>query len=496
MPVFHRLPALALGFAFLSASNAWGMAAPTGDAPTPSDPATSTSTAGASRSGTAIEARTLLEQLVSFHSAAGQAAVLPMSEYLAARFAEAGFPASDIELLRRDGDVAMLVRYRPASANKKSPVVFLAHMDVVDARREDWATDPFTLTENDGFLYGRGVVDNKFGVLTLAQAFIRLKREGFVPDRELVLAFSGDEETRMQTTRMLADRLKGAAFAVNSDAGGGYRGKNGAATYGIQAAEKTYASFELSTRNEGGHSSSPRPDNAIYELAAALQKIAAHRFPVKWNAVSLDGFAAMAPTVGGELGEAMLRFTKHPGDAAAVAVLEKEPGTDRDLRTTCVATMLKAGTAENVLASAATATVNCRIFPGETIAEVKSTLARVAGNPALEIKVLGDPVESPVSEVPAEARQALDAVLAVRAPQASVSTYMEAGGTDGLWFRRAGIPTVGIGPLFSTDDSNYSFHGNNERLPLAEFNDGLDHYYRFIRALAGGEGMAGETASD
>jgi acetylornithine deacetylase/succinyl-diaminopimelate desuccinylase-like protein len=293
----------------------------------------------------------------------------------------------------------------------------------------------------------------------------------------------------MRTTRVLADKLKGAAFVVNSDAGGGYMGKNGAATYGIQAAEKTYATFELTTRNDGGHSSSPRPDNAIYELAAVLQKIAVHRFPVKWNAVSLDGFTAMAPTVEGELGKAMLRFAQHPGDAAAVAILEKEPGIDRDLRTTCVATMLKAGIAENALASAATATVNCRIFPGETVAEVQSTLASVAGNPALEIKVLGEPVESPVSEVPAEARRALDAVLAVRAPKASISTYMEAGGTDGLWFRRAGMPTVAMGPLFSTDESNYNFHGNNERLPVSEFNGGLDHYYRFIKALAGADGQ-------
>ena len=468
MYIRHRLAILVSALVFVAAGHA--APAPVTDTASPA---------------VAQEARTMLERLVSFRSAAGHAGVLPMAQYLSEQFIEAGFPASDIELVRVKDDVAMIVRYRPASATAKAPVIFLGHMDVVDARREDWATDPWTLTEKDGFLYGRGAVDNKFGVLTLAQAFMRLKRAGFVPDRELVLAFSGDEETDMQTTRVLADRLKGAAFAVNSDAGGGYRGSNGMATYGIQAAEKTYATFELTVRNEGGHSSSPRADNAIYELAAALQKIAAHRFPVKWNAVSLDSFKAMAPAVGGELGKAMLQFAQHPGDASAVAVLAKEAGIDRDLRTTCVATMLEAGTAENVLASTATATVNCRIFPGETIADVQATLARVAGNPALEIKVLGEPVESPVSEVPVEARRALDAVLAVRAPGASVSTYMEAGGTDGLWFRRAGVPTVAMGPLFATDGSNFAFHGNNERLPLAAFNDGLDHYYRFIKALAG-----------
>ncbi|RZA28862.1 MAG: M20/M25/M40 family metallo-hydrolase [Lysobacteraceae bacterium] len=445
----------------------------------------STSRAADAPPAEAAEARQMLERLVSFRSVAGQAGVLPLARYLGERFEEAGFPASDIELLRAQDEVALIVRYRPAAAATKAPVVFLGHMDVVDAVAADWATDPWVLTEKDGFLYGRGAVDNKYGVLTLAQAFMRLRREGFVPDRELVLALSGDEETsRMQTTRLLASRLEGAAFAVNSDAGGGYRGGNGAATYAIQAAEKTYATFEFTTRNEGGHSSAPRADNAIYELAAALQKLAAHRFPVKWNAVSLDAFAALAPTVGGALGQAMARFASQPGDAGAVATLEKEAWVDRDLRTTCVATMLKAGIAENVLAGAATATVNCRIFPGETIAGVQSELARVAANPALEIKVLGDPVESPVSEVPVEARRALEAVLAVRAPGASVSTYMEAGGTDGLWFRRAGIPTVAMGPLFSSDGSHYNFHGNNERLPLAEFHGGLDHYYLFIQALA------------
>lgn len=475
-PIHRQLLLLALCLVCVPASQAASLGDKGMDAPAP-PPATATA------------ARAMLDKLVAFPTTSGSDAVQQMAQYLEGQFIDAGFDQADIELIPVDDGIGMIVRYRPAAttATTKKPVLFLAHMDVVEANREGWATDPWVLTEQDGFLYGRGVVDDKFGVLTLAQAFMRLKREGFVPDRELVLAFSGDEETGMATTRVLAERLKGAAFAVNSDAGGGYRGKDGTTTYGIQAAEKTYATFELTTRNKGGHSSVPRPDNAINELAVALLKISAHRFPVKWNDVSLAGFTALAPAMGGDIGKAMARFATHPGDPSAVAVLEQDPGTDRDLRTTCVATLLRAGTVENALPPSATATVNCRIFPGESIDGVRSILAQLAGNPAMEIKILGEPAESPVSEIPDEARRALDAVLAIRAPGASVSPYMEAGGTDGLWFRRAGIPTVGMGPLFSTDDSNYSFHGNNERLPLEEFNGGLDHFYLFIKALAGGE---------
>lgn len=434
------------------------------------------------------EARQMFDKLVSFQTVAGRGAVPAMADYLATQFKAAGFAPSDIETLPLGDSVGMTVRYRGAAGSTAKPVLFLAHMDVVDAKRDEWKTDPWTVTEKDNALYGRGTVDNKFGVLTLAQAFIRLKREGFVPDRDLVLAFSGDEETGMATTRVLAQRLKGAAFAINSDAGGGYRGKSGSATYGYQAAEKTYATFELTVRNPGGHSSRPRVDNAIYDLARSLQKIEQHRFPSKWNDVSLASFRALMPVVDKKARPAIAAFLASPSERTAQAVIRQDPSFVGDLRTTCVATMLRAGMVENALPTAATATVNCRIFPGETVAEVRSALARIAANKKLEFKTLGDPQESPISVMPAEARNALDAVLAVRAPKASVSPYLEAGGTDGLQFRRAGIPTLGVGPLMSSDESNYNFHGINERLPLPEFENGLDHYYLFIKALAGGDG--------
>ncbi|GAA4854692.1 M20/M25/M40 family metallo-hydrolase [Luteimonas vadosa] len=434
------------------------------------------------------EARQMLGALVGYRTVAGQGNVPAMARYLAGEFRKAGFSPEDIELVPSGETVGLLVRYRGAPGSKEAPIAFLAHMDVVDADPSEWTHDPWTLEEVDGRLHGRGVVDNKYGLLTLTQAFLRLRRRGFVPDRDLVLAFSGDEETGMASTRLLADRLRGAAFAVNSDAGGGYRpAGDGTPSYYIQAAEKTYATFELTARNKGGHSSAPRADNAIYQLSAALLRIAAHRFPVRWNAVSLAGLATTAGDLGDdpELAKAITDFVASPGHPASLRRMEQEEWLSRELRTTCVATMLQAGIVENALPTAARATINCRIFPGETIDDTRAALAQAAGDPALELTVVGDPVEGPMSPVPAALTVALERTLKIRLPGARVSPYMEAGATDGVAFRRAGIPTVGAGPLISTDGSDYNFHGIDESLPVSQFEQGLDHYYLFIQALAG-----------
>lgn len=439
------------------------------------------------------ETRAMFEKLISFPTVAGRGAVPKMAGYLAGELVGAGFEAGDIEILTIGDSAALVARYRGAAGSDKKPVLFLAHMDVVEARREDWDFDPFMLTERDAVLYGRGVVDNKYGVLTLTQAFMRLKREGFTPDRDLILAFSGDEETGMITTRALAERLKGAAFAVNSDAGGGFRPANGGpGAYGLQAAEKTYATFEVTAKNDGGHSSAPRADNAIYELADALKKIEAFRFPARWNSVSLAGFAAIAPTLDGDARKAVERFVAKPGDVRALKVMSADPSIDRDLRTTCVATMLRGGHAENALPQTATATVNCRIFPGDPVSDVRSALTSVMANNKLEIATLDEPLESPVSEVPPEVSTAIAEVVKVRAPGAIVSPYLEAGGTDGLHFRRAGVPTIGAGPIISLEGDEYNYHGKNERLPVARFNDGLDHFMIFVRALAGADAAAAD----
>ena len=448
----------------------------------------SSAQAGEASSEVKAEARTLFARIISFPTQEGRGQVPALARYLVGELKTAGFRDSEMEIVPLGETAGLIVRYPGRAGSTKPPVILMAHMDVVAASKEDWGgRDPYILTEENGVFFGRGVVDNKYGVLNITQAFMRLRREGFVPDRDLILAFTGDEETTGKTAVVLAARLKGAAYAINSDAGGGFRGGgNEKASYALQVAEKTYATYELTAHNSGGHSSAPRPDNAIYELAAALTKISAYRFEARWNPVTLESFRLTAPGLEGGLGKAMGRFAADPHDRAALAELDKS-WVSNELRTTCVATMLRGGHAENALPVAATATINCRIFPGQTIAQVQAALLKVAGDSRLEIKAIGDPIESDVSVPPEELRVALAKVLAIRSPGVVAIPYMEAGATDGLYYRSAGIPTLGVGGLFMSQGVDYNIHGNNERLPVAQFDDGLDHFYLLIKALTGGE---------
>ncbi len=292
----------------------------------------------------------------------------------------------------------------------------------------------------------------------------------------------------MVTTRMLAyDRpdLANAAFALNSDAGGGTLDSQGKAiVYGIQAAEKIFATWEISIRNPGGHSSRPRADNAIYDLAEIVSNIQAHRFPVRWSDMTRAYFRETGTQRGGEVGEAMIRFADNPRDKAASDRLAQEPAYVGTTRTTCVVTMLAAGHAENALPQSATATVNCRIFPGESVEEVEAVLRDVAGNPAAEFVMLGDPTESPVSDLRADVLAAVSKAVHARYPGVALIAYMESGGTDGMHFRRAGIPTWAMSGRFM-DPADMFAHGLNERAPIEAFYGALDHWSIILRELAG-----------
>jgi carboxypeptidase PM20D1 len=430
-------------------------------------------------------ARALLERAVAFKSTEEHGETPAFAAFLAGEFAKAGFPRRDIEIVEAGKSAGLVVRYRGDGSAREAPILFLAHMDAVEADPADWDYDPWTLTEKDGVFYGRGVTDNKQGVVSLTRAFIRLRKEGFVPDRDLVIAFTGDEETGMATTQALADKLKDAAFAINSDAGYGVIAPDGqSALYYVQAAEKTYATFEITATNPGGHSSAPRADNAIYELAAALKKIEAHRFPTMWNEISLRALEAQAEAMG-DAGRAVAEFVRRPGDRKLQSQLQDDPGFARVTRTTCVATKLRAGHAENALPQSATATVNCRIFPGVAVDDVQSELARIVGNDALEIRSLHPSLESPVSIPTPEIEAAIGKAVTARFPGARIVPYLEAGGTDGLHFRRAGVPTFGVGSVFVRPTDELNFHGRNENLPVEAFYKGLDHWPILIRALAG-----------
>jgi acetylornithine deacetylase/succinyl-diaminopimelate desuccinylase-like protein len=361
-------------------------------------------------------------------------------------------------------------------------------MDVVEAYDEDWERPPFTLTADETNFYARGTIDNKFGVAQLTSTFIRLKKEGFVPTRDLIIAFSGDEESGMTTTRMLAYErpdLAEAEFALNSDAGGGDLDVNGKAiTYNIQAAEKTYVTWEITVRNPGGHSSRPREDNSIYDLADAIKNIQGYKFPVQYSDMTRNYFKVSGEQLGGELGAAMQAFAKDPTDAAAAERLAREPSYVGTTRTTCVVTMLKAGHAENALPQSATATVNCRVFPGVPVSEIEATLKQVVGNDAVEFEQIYEATESPISELREDVVDAVSEAVQMRYPTVQLLAYMESGGTDGMHFRRAGIPTWAVSGIFMNPDEMFA-HGLNERVPIKAFYDALDHWSIIIRKLAG-----------
>lgn len=322
----------------------------------------------------------------------------------------------------------------------------------------------------------------------LSSTFIRLKKEGFIPNRDIFLVFTGDEETSMLTTKMLANQrpeLANAEYALNSDAGGGDLDANGKAiAYLVQAAEKTYMSFELTLRNKGGHSSRPRFDNAIYELSTALLNVRDYHFPVMWSDMTREFFKVSGTQLGGELGEAMKAFALDPTNKKASGRLETESSYVGTTRTTCVTTMLKAGHAENALPQSASATVNCRIFPGVSVEDVKQTLQKVVDNDAIEFVTLGEPIESPISELRDDVMAAIKNAVHARYPNVQIIAYMESGGTDGMHFRKAGIPTWALTSVFMDPDEMFA-HGLNERLPIKTFYGGLDHWSLILKKLTG-----------
>ncbi|MBT4521946.1 MAG: M20/M25/M40 family metallo-hydrolase [Halieaceae bacterium] len=411
-----------------------------------------------------------------------------IANYLAAELVAAGFDSDDVEVVPLGETAALIARFRGDGSAGKRPILFLGHMDVVEALAKDWVRPPFELTSDETNFYARGAIDNKFGVSQLTSTFIRLKKEGFIPTRDLILAFSGDEETSMNTTKMLAYErpdLAKAEYALNADAGGGSLDARGnALIYRIQAAEKTYVTWEITVRNPGGHSSRPRPDNAIYDLASAIKKIQDYQFPVRWSEMTLAYFQETGKQLGGELGEAMIRFAYDPEDKTASDRLAVEGSYVGSTRTTCVVTMLKAGHAENALPQSATATVNCRIFPGVAAADIEAELKRAVASDAVEFEMLYDPTESPISELRPDIVAAVSKAVHGRYPGLKIIPYMESGGTDGMHFRKAGIPTWAISGVFMNPNEMFA-HGLNERLPIAAFYGALDHWSIIIKELAG-----------
>jgi carboxypeptidase PM20D1 len=439
------------------------------------------------------QALEIFRDIIAVRTAEGHGKVPEVADYLAQRFLAGGFDREDVHVLpltlsTGEETASLVVKYRGDNSSGRKPILLMAHMDIVDALPEDWERDPYTLIEEDGYFFGRGTLDNKMGVTTLTTTFLRLKAEGFTPTRDLVIAFTGDEETLMESIRDLVTthrELTDAEYVLNSDGGGGVLDTDHhAKAYYLQAAEKTYASFNLTIRNPGGHSSMPRKDNAIYELAEALRNIEAYQFPVQTNEVTRAFFETMATMTPGEAGAAMRRFAEDPQDRQAIEVIGRDPAKVGLIRTTCVATMLSAGHAENALPQSATATVNCRIFPGVAPDLVKDELLAAAKNAALEISYLDEPRAGPASELNEVVTGAVTQAVHARYPGIPIIPYMAPYGTDGRETRIAGMPTYGIAGLFSREEDEFA-HGLNERVKVREFFGALEHWHRILKTLAG-----------
>ena len=437
------------------------------------------------------KAREIFQRVVAIPSSIGNHRVPEVAEYLASEFRAAGFADKDITIvpfsMPADKTAVLVVRYR-GNGTGGGPILLLAHMDVVVARRTDWERDPFQFIEENGFFYGRGTYDDKHGVTALTTMFLRMKAEKYVPKRDLIIYFSGDEETSQATTvAMTRDHreLIEAEFALNSDAGGGSlddtTGKP--LSYGLQTSEKTYADFTLTVHNPGGHSSAPRADNAIYDLATALVSLRQYSFPVMWNETTIASMRAGGKSTPGELGAAMSKFARNPNDAAAAQIIAASPSHVGQTRTTCVATRLDGGHANNALPQSATATVNCRIFPGAKVSDVQVQLQKIVGD-KVEIQVIGEPMSSDPSPLRADVVTAVTHAVETIHPGVPVVPQQASGATDGLVFRAVGIPTYGTDMVFIRPRDEFA-HGLNERVPVQSYYDSLEMWYILVKELAG-----------
>jgi acetylornithine deacetylase/succinyl-diaminopimelate desuccinylase-like protein len=434
-------------------------------------------------------AREILAQLIAIRTTDSLGAT-PAAQALAARFKAAGFPAEDIQVLGpHPAHQNLVVRFRGDGTGGK-PILFLSHLDVVDAKREDWSVDPFVLTERDGWFYGRGTYDIKDEVADLSANFIRLKREGFTPSRDLTLVFTdGEEGGDFNGADWLVSNhrdLVAAEYAINTDAAGGQT-KNGRHTWNpVQTSEKLYVTYTLEVTNPGGHSSEPVPDNAIYRLAGGLDRLSRYDFPVRLTETTRGYFRTIAKRDQGQVAADMLAITRTPPDPKAAARLgASSPYYHAMMRNTCVATMLAAGHAENALPQRAQATIQCRLLPGEDPERTRRTLARVMADSAIRVTLANQPRPSPASPIRPALMTTIARITSEMWPGTRVLPVMDPWSSDGGYYRQAGIPVYGLSAVFGDIDDIRS-HGRDERVGVKEFYEGVEFMYRFIKAVGQG----------
>ena len=436
------------------------------------------------------EAKRLLADLIAIDTTqAGSTA--PAVELLAAYLRAAGFNEDDLWIVGpRAEKLNLVVRLRGAvpspDAQKKKPILFLSHLDVVAAPREDWTVEPFRLTEQDGFLYGRGTLDIKGEVVDLVVNFARLRREGFVPARDFYLALTADEEEgdANGVEWLLAERrdLLDVAYVINTDAAGLQQQNGRLVRMPIQTSEKIYLSFELETTNAGGHSALPTRENAIYRLAAALGRLDGFAFPVALNATTRLYFESLAETDDSEFASAFRGVLADPPEPAAASKLSAIPFYNAALRTVCTPTLLSAGHAENALPQRATATIQCRLLPDADPTVVQEMLRARIADPQITVKPKEEPILAPESPIDPALFAAVAAVTESCWPGVPVLPVMDPWASDGALLRRAGIPAYGVSGIFFDVDDVRS-HGSDERIAVAAFEQGLEFMHRLMRRL-------------
>ena len=377
-----------------------------------------------------------------------------------------GFSDADVTITPVDDTAFLIARWRGQDPKLK-PLVISGHMDVVEARPSDWQRDPFTPVIENGLLYGRGSSDMKLDDALAVAALVELKREGYKPRRDIVLAFSGDEETTMKTTRMLAGELSNAEMVLNVDGTGGQLDPQGKPQYFTwSGAEKTYGDFELTVTSPGGHSSRPYDPNAIDQLSAALVRIGEYKFKPELSELTRAYFTAAARYESPAIAAAMRAFAADPTDSQAIAVLRANPATVGKIGTTCVVTTVSGGHARNALPQRASANINCRIFPGHSRAQIMEELQRVAADPAVQFKDVSEgSVATDASPIRPDVVEAITRAIHVGYPGVPVFPTMSAGASDSMWFRNEHIPSYGVSPLFIKDSDRFA-HGLNERIPV------------------------------
>jgi acetylornithine deacetylase/succinyl-diaminopimelate desuccinylase-like protein len=432
-------------------------------------------------------ARDIFHELIEINTTASSGNTTEAAEAMAARLRAAGFTEDDLFIAGPQPRKGNLVARLRGSGQGGNAILLLAHLDVVEAQREDWSRDPFEFIEEDGYFYGRGTQDDKAQAAIWIATLIRMKRERFAPDRDIIVALTADEEggTDNGVVWLLEnhrDRIN-AAFALNEGGWGEIRaGRN--AVNQLQASEKVYQSFQLTVRNPGGHSSLPRPDNAINALARGIARIADFHFPVQLNEVSRAYFEKNAQVESGQAAADMRALAAaQNADPAVIQRLAASPLYNSMMRTTCVATRLDAGHADNALPQRATALVNCRMLPGSDPEEVRSTLARIASDTSIHIEPIGQAIPSPPSPLDPAIVRPIERITTEMWPGAVVVPTMLTGATDGLFLRNAGIPTYGISGLFYDD---VRAHGRDERIGVRAFHEGQEFLYRLVKALTSG----------